>query len=240
MRRADDLPIPAVGGSLDGAVIILDPAAAALIDPTARLTRLTDGGVWAEGPVYLPDEDVLMYSDVRAESWRPLVRGTRRRPVARSQRPHQWQHSRPRGPRRPLRARQQAYRSNRTGRHPPRPGGPFRRQAPQLTQRCRRQVRRHHLVHRPAVRHRPSGRREARPPGAAGLPGLPLRSRERRAVDRDGRHRPPQRPGLLARRVTALRQRHQRSPRAGREPIASSSSTLVSARRLRTRASSGS
>jgi gluconolactonase len=67
MPRPDDLPIPAVGGSLDGAVVILDAAAAALIDPAARLTRLTDGGVWAEGPVYLPDEDVLMYSDVRAD-----------------------------------------------------------------------------------------------------------------------------------------------------------------------------
>jgi gluconolactonase len=61
------LPVPAVGESVDGAVIIIDPAATLLIDPSARLTRLTGGGIWAEGPVWLPEERTLQYSDVRAD-----------------------------------------------------------------------------------------------------------------------------------------------------------------------------
>jgi gluconolactonase len=60
-------PIPGVGENVTGAVEIIEPRAADLIDPAAELTRLTDGGIWAEGPVWLPDEGVLMYSDVRAD-----------------------------------------------------------------------------------------------------------------------------------------------------------------------------
>ena len=45
----------------------IEPRAVDLIDPASRLTRLTDGGIWAEGPVWLPAEAVLMYSDVRAD-----------------------------------------------------------------------------------------------------------------------------------------------------------------------------
>jgi gluconolactonase len=59
--------IPGVGESVEGAVLIIDPGATGLIDPASRLTRLTGGGIWAEGPVWLPAEDVLMYSDVRAD-----------------------------------------------------------------------------------------------------------------------------------------------------------------------------
>src|SRR4029079_5709483 len=36
-----------------------------LIVPGAELRELHDGGLWAEGPVYLPDSDVLLWSDVR-------------------------------------------------------------------------------------------------------------------------------------------------------------------------------
>ena len=36
-----------------------------LIVPGAELQHLHDGGLWAEGPVYLPDSDVLLWSDVR-------------------------------------------------------------------------------------------------------------------------------------------------------------------------------
>jgi gluconolactonase len=36
-----------------------------LIVPGADLRHLHDGGMWAEGPVYLPDSDVLLWSDVR-------------------------------------------------------------------------------------------------------------------------------------------------------------------------------
>jgi gluconolactonase len=59
--------LPAVGESVAGAVEISEPRATDLIDPAARLTRLTEGGIWAEGPVWLPGEGVLMYSDVRAD-----------------------------------------------------------------------------------------------------------------------------------------------------------------------------
>jgi gluconolactonase len=48
-------------------VTILDEPARALLDPDAELVRLTGGGIWAEGPVYLPAEDAVMYSDVRAD-----------------------------------------------------------------------------------------------------------------------------------------------------------------------------
>jgi gluconolactonase len=79
MTDSDALPVPAVGGSLDGVVVIIDPAAEALIEPHARLMRLTEGGTWAEGPVYLPDEGAVMYSDVRADRgvrWTEVSGGT--------------------------------------------------------------------------------------------------------------------------------------------------------------------
>jgi gluconolactonase len=67
MSDAGAPAIPAVGDGIDGAVEIIEPRAAEFIDPASRLHRLCGGGVWAEGPVYLPAEDVLMYSDVRAD-----------------------------------------------------------------------------------------------------------------------------------------------------------------------------
>jgi len=41
-----------------------------LVPADAELVWLADGAIWAEGPVYLPDEDALVWSDVR----RNLVR----------------------------------------------------------------------------------------------------------------------------------------------------------------------
>lgn len=35
-----------------------------LVPPGARLTRLADGFVWAEGPVWLPGENALLWSDI--------------------------------------------------------------------------------------------------------------------------------------------------------------------------------
>jgi len=67
MSNAVPVSPPSVGSSLSGAVAILDDRARALIDPEAELVRLTEGGIWAEGPVYLPAEDAVMYSDVRAD-----------------------------------------------------------------------------------------------------------------------------------------------------------------------------
>lgn len=37
-----------------------------LVPPGAELVRLAGGTLWAEGPVYLPDEDALVWSDVRS------------------------------------------------------------------------------------------------------------------------------------------------------------------------------
>ena len=50
----------------DGGVrIVRDPRFDRLVPPGAELVRLTDGAIWAEGPVYLPDEDAVLWSDVR-------------------------------------------------------------------------------------------------------------------------------------------------------------------------------
>src|SRR5712691_7906059 len=38
-----------------------------LVPGDAHLERLAGGAIWAEGPVYLPDEDALVWSDVRSD-----------------------------------------------------------------------------------------------------------------------------------------------------------------------------
>jgi gluconolactonase len=75
----DTSALPVVGDSIAGSVSIVHDAARSLIDADAPLTRLTGGGIWAEGPVYLPDIDTVMYSDVRANRgirWSPSSGGT--------------------------------------------------------------------------------------------------------------------------------------------------------------------
>jgi gluconolactonase len=66
-HMVSDRVIPPVGGVVADALEILDPRAQRSIDPRADLMRLTEGGIWAEGPVYLPDEAAVMYSDVRMD-----------------------------------------------------------------------------------------------------------------------------------------------------------------------------
>lgn len=61
------LAVPPIGTSLSGVVEVLDDRATHSIDPSAQLTRLTGGGIWAEGPVYVPSESAVMYSDVRMD-----------------------------------------------------------------------------------------------------------------------------------------------------------------------------
>lgn len=39
-----------------------------LVPPGAELIELASGTIWAEGPVYLPDEDALVWSDVRSNA----------------------------------------------------------------------------------------------------------------------------------------------------------------------------
>lgn len=44
---------------------VVDPRFEALLDPDAELVRFVDDCAWAEGPVYLPRDDALLFSDVR-------------------------------------------------------------------------------------------------------------------------------------------------------------------------------
>src|SRR4051812_32050226 len=47
-----------------GSVERLDPALDALIDPDAKIEKLGEGFHWAEGPVWDPAKDALLFSDV--------------------------------------------------------------------------------------------------------------------------------------------------------------------------------
>src|SRR5687767_7458562 len=44
--------------------VVGDPRFERLVPEGARLERLADGFIWAEGPVWLPDEDALVWSDI--------------------------------------------------------------------------------------------------------------------------------------------------------------------------------
>jgi gluconolactonase len=62
-------------GPLAGwAPVVEDPAFEALLRPGAVLRRIATGGRWFEGPVWLPDEGALIWSDVignRLHRWHP-------------------------------------------------------------------------------------------------------------------------------------------------------------------------
>jgi len=45
--------------------VVRDPRFETLVPADAVLTWLADGAIWAEGPVYLPDDDAVVWSDVR-------------------------------------------------------------------------------------------------------------------------------------------------------------------------------
>lgn len=47
--------------------VVRDPRFERLVPPEAELVWLADGTIWAEGPVYLPDEDALVWSDTRSD-----------------------------------------------------------------------------------------------------------------------------------------------------------------------------
>jgi gluconolactonase len=64
--------LPPVGGSIHPAVRVADQRLTSIIDPGARLVRLADGCIWAEGPVWLPAPQALEFSDIpndRALRW---------------------------------------------------------------------------------------------------------------------------------------------------------------------------
>ena len=47
--------------------VVFDERFERLVPADARLERLAGGAIWAEGPIYLPDEDALIWSDVRGD-----------------------------------------------------------------------------------------------------------------------------------------------------------------------------
>ncbi len=47
--------------------VVLDERFERLVPPDARVERLAGGAIWAEGPVYVPDDDAVIWSDVRAD-----------------------------------------------------------------------------------------------------------------------------------------------------------------------------
>src|SRR3954447_693863 len=48
----------------ESAVVTDDPRLHALLDPDARVERLGGDATWSEGPVYLPAEDAVIWSDI--------------------------------------------------------------------------------------------------------------------------------------------------------------------------------
>jgi len=54
--------------------VVLDDRFERLVPAGARAERLAAGAIWAEGPVYLPDDDSVIWSDVRSDRvrrWSP-------------------------------------------------------------------------------------------------------------------------------------------------------------------------
>ena len=57
-----------------GSIEVLDPALKDLIDPASPIEVLTTGYQWSEGPVWIKDKSVLLFSDVpqnKIHSWSP-------------------------------------------------------------------------------------------------------------------------------------------------------------------------
>ena len=84
-----------------------------------------------------------------------------------------------------------------------RPDGSMGRQAPQLPERCHREIRWQYMVHGPSVRHRGPLRGRVRGTGDPGL-RVPDRRRDRGRFDRRGRYPRPERSLFLAGRASAL------------------------------------
>jgi len=64
--------IPPVGSFLQPVVRVADARLATLVDPGTQLLRLADGCIWTEGPVWLPREAAVEFSDIpndRALRW---------------------------------------------------------------------------------------------------------------------------------------------------------------------------
>jgi len=61
---------PTLGGPEPVSRVVLDPRFERLVPDGAPITPHADGALWAEGPVYIPDEDAVLWSDVRSNAVR--------------------------------------------------------------------------------------------------------------------------------------------------------------------------
>ena len=135
--------------------VVIDPRFERLVPPDAVVRRLADGTMWAEGPVYVPDEDALVWSDIpndRVLRWSGTDGSVRElyRPADFAN-GHTLDHDGTilaceHGTRRVARYERDGSADDRRR--------PLRGQAAQLAERHHRRVRRRDLVHRPALRHR--------------------------------------------------------------------------------------
>ena len=162
----------------------------------------------AEGPLWWKEGGYLLFSDIHNNRRMKHDAGQeRRRTVSRTDQPRQRPDPRPAGPARRLRARQPPRHPARTGRQPDRRLQQLSGAPAQPAERCRRQVRRLHLLHRPVDQPQ-----RAEPVGSAVLRRLSPDPGSRHAVAAGRRFHAAQRPRLLARRERALHQRHAARP----------------------------
>ena len=59
-----------LGASVPVTRVVFDPRFDRLVPDGTPITPHADGAIWAEGPVYVPDEDAVLWSDVRSNAVR--------------------------------------------------------------------------------------------------------------------------------------------------------------------------
>ena len=141
---------------------------------------------WAEGPVYFPDGGYLLFSDIPNNRIMKFDEKDNSLTVFRSPANYANGNARDRQGRLVTCEHSDTRRITRTENNGDDHGAgrQFRRQAPQRAQRHRREVRRHHLVHRSAVRHQRRMGRQPRPARAGNhqrLSGHPGQARSTRS-----------------------------------------------------------
>ena len=196
----------------DPLVQVVDQSFARYRINQAKVEQLGTGFRWAEGPVWFGDGRFVLFSDIpnnRLMKWEEETGSGER--VPQTVQLHQRQHPRSPGAVAQLRARHPPADPHRARRQHHRDCRLLPGQAAQLPQRRGRQVRRLDLVHRSALRHPGLLRGIRGQVGAADQP-LPGGRQDRQAVGDGRRHQPPQRAGLLARRIEAVRGRGGRDP----------------------------
>ena len=138
----------------DPAIQILDPAFAKYRIAQASVERLATGMRWCEGPVYFGDARCLLWSDIPNNRIMRWDEGTGRVSVYRTPSNNANGNTRDRQGRLVTCEHDSTARdAHRIRRHDHGADGQVRRQAAQLAERHRGQVRRLDLVHRSALRH---------------------------------------------------------------------------------------